>query len=561
MLATVLSSNAHAGVQQTRILDSFNAGLGTPPSLAFSPDGIPTVAYYDPDVASLRVVTCNGPNCTSTDSNNIIAGIENGVAWPSMRFNPGGNPVIAYWDDFSIDVARCADPTCNAITSVQSVGSGQDVFGIPAMTLNESGFPTIAFLNSDFEVNIVHCLTRSCSQTSPTWIPVPGEVAGAPPSIEVHDGRIVVVYVTSQPDGSRPIRAIACHNNSCADPERHVLSGFFLDGNVATGSSDPSRMFIGGARVNVETGNGLHFVEELLECRPFTDPCQSGLTNAPRISFPDGARPAGQADVTIDSNGRPVVAFIDIALTGSLHVASSPTDGNGGRVVAPDPSITTAFGPDIEIFDGRAAIAVSTDQGLHLTVCDDERCVPRCLGQLATVDIGVGGELGTPETGDIVNGTAGDDVIEAGSTVCARGGNDTISGIDRGGRIFAGQGNDVIEMNYRGFVSGGPGDDLIIGSVGSDNIQGGPGRDTIRGRPGNDRISGGSGNDILDGGVGNDELLGTLGRDTLDGGAGNDILRGGGWIDELDGGPGTDDRCSTVPGERRINCERGIFGI
>lgn len=53
----------------------------------------------------------------------------------------------------------------------------------------------------------------------------------------------------------------------------------------------------------------------------------------------------------------------------------------------------------------------------------------------------------------------------------------------------------------------------------------------------------------------------TLGRDTLRGDEGNDILKGGGWIDSLDGGEGNDDRCSTIPGEVRINCERGIFGI
>ena len=568
MLATVLSTNADAGVQQARFLDNFNGDFGTPPSLAFSPDGIPTVAYYDPDVAALRVVTCDGPNCSGTAANNIIAGIENGVAWPSIRFNPSGNPVIAYWDDFSIDLARCADPECNSIASTRSVASGPEVFGIPAMALTEGGLAVIAFLDADFRLNIVRCDNLTCSQSSTTWVPLPDEVVGSVPSIEITDtGRIVVAYVTNQSDTARPLRIVECKDLDCSSPFNHLIeTAFFYDGGVAAHPTDPSYLLVGGSSFTFNDATSApaqdeFFVRQFDACSGDAGGCRT-LDFVSRPSFQGAHRFAAGAELAVDEIGRPVIAYIDVELTGALHIASVPADGGGPRVASPNASLTTdIFAPDIQIQDGRAAIAVVARDGLHITVCNDSRCIPSCAGQMATVDMTVGGELAIPEAGDIVSGTPGNDTIDAGHTICARGGNDVIRGVDLGGQVFAGQGNDIILMQQRGFVSAGPGNDRVVGSRGSDRIQGGPGRDDLFGMSGNDRISGGSGNDTIFGNNGDDELLGTLGRDTLDGGADNDILRGGGWIDSLDGGQGNDDRCSTIEGEVRINCERGIFGI
>lgn len=98
-------------------------------------------------------------------------------------------------------------------------------------------------------------------------------------------------------------------------------------------------------------------------------------------------------------------------------------------------------------------------------------------------------------------------------------------------------------------MSGGYGNDLIIGSAGHDRLFGRYGHDRIMGLGGNDRIIGGQGNDHLDGGSGhdliqgnngNDRLYGRDGNDRLYGGRGNDRLFGGLGRDLLNGGPGDD---------------------
>lgn len=73
-------------------------------------------------------------------------------------------------------------------------------------------------------------------------------------------------------------------------------------------------------------------------------------------------------------------------------------------------------------------------------------------------------------------------------------------------------------------LSGGAGNDVIVGAEGPDIASGGGGDDVLRGFGGNDRLAGGPGNDVLVGGPGEDTLRGDQGADLLFGGAGDDLL-------------------------------------
>lgn len=122
-------------------------------------------------------------------------------------------------------------------------------------------------------------------------------------------------------------------------------------------------------------------------------------------------------------------------------------------------------------------------------------------------------------------------------------------GDDVGGDVAAivgGDGADAL-LASTGGVSGGPGDDVILGSErpaahGLPVLSGGPGNDTILGGSGAEELSGGIGDDVLDGGAGNDLLRPDAGADHVRGGAGDDRFddQPDGAPDVLDGGPGTD---------------------
>ncbi len=71
-------------------------------------------------------------------------------------------------------------------------------------------------------------------------------------------------------------------------------------------------------------------------------------------------------------------------------------------------------------------------------------------------------------------------------------------------------------------MTGGPGDDSLMGTVAADVIVGNAGNDSLYGRGGDDVLEGGAGHDLLLGEAGNDTLKGGAGADWIEGGAGND---------------------------------------
>ncbi len=113
-----------------------------------------------------------------------------------------------------------------------------------------------------------------------------------------------------------------------------------------------------------------------------------------------------------------------------------------------------------------------------------------------------------------------------------RGGNDRLDGNAGADTLNGDEGDDTL--------NGGTGNDLLTGSFGNDSISGNGDVDTLIGNEGNDTLQGGLSDDLLDGGAGNDSLLGQEGRDTLLGSSGNDTLDGGKNNDTLRGHAGAD---------------------
>jgi Ca2+-binding RTX toxin-like protein len=149
-----------------------------------------------------------------------------------------------------------------------------------------------------------------------------------------------------------------------------------------------------------------------------------------------------------------------------------------------------------------------------------------------------------------VDGGAGDqDRLLNIENVSGGDGNDTIVGNADANILSGGRGNDILDgsggsdtadYSYVGstgltILLGGTGNDTVSVSANSDvdrllnieNIIGGSGNDTITGDNRDNSLSGAAGNDSLSGGAGNDQLSGGDGSDNLVAGAGDDILVSG----------------------------------
>jgi Ca2+-binding RTX toxin-like protein len=135
---------------------------------------------------------------------------------------------------------------------------------------------------------------------------------------------------------------------------------------------------------------------------------------------------------------------------------------------------------------------------------------------------------------DVIVGTAGDDIINAG------GGNDTICGEGGNDLIHAGEGDD--QMWGEAFR-----DDILIGAPGTDDLNGGSGDDLLV-----DPVGSGQ---TLHGGSGNDRVFGF---GTLNGGSGDDNVRVLGIQTSpstLNGGAGDDSCTFTSKEDALVSCE------
>lgn len=598
LLTTVLSPSVSAGVESTSVVGEGAIPSGvtsrySAPSMKLDADGNPTIAYFDLRTGSIKVVRCDDPGCRGvgdTVSAPVTNLAESDVRL-SLRLDSVGNPVIAYFDSLGIHVLRCMDGGCTTGGTNQIVDDDASIVGFPGLDLTSQDHPVVAYWGSGGELRVVTCTDPACgSQVGPV-APRPGEQLGSTPSVVVGpDDRTNIAYGVSISDPEiKSLRLVRCASVSCDGTVETVKDlRWFTDPVLQIEPvDDGSYNLVVGSIVN----------------RPVTGLVILGCNSESCLELVD--RPTGELavqsslrepfvpDLALTSDG-PVLTFLDINETGSVLVASFDPVTGEASVMSPDPTTTGfthphAIFPDLEIdSSGSATIAYVTDKGLVVTRCNDRGCVPTCSGLPVTIDLGAGGSFAEPGPDDVVRGTDGDDEITSGRVICGQGGDDTITAA-AGSSVFAGAGDDVIEVTGDGsLVSGGPGNDQIIGGIGEDRllggagndlidgrggadwISGGEGRDRLFGRRGNDviigsagvdRLSGGPGNDTLSGGSGNDLLFGNLGRDALRGGSGDDILKGGGWIDTLDGGVGQNDRCSTIVGESRVRCERGVFGL
>jgi Ca2+-binding RTX toxin-like protein len=259
--------------------------------------------------------------------------------------------------------------------------------------------------------------------------------------------------------------------------------------------------------------------------------------------------------------------------TALFHSAADPSDGYAlnpdsyphtvGHVDADNGTIVIGFedlwnGGDRDYDD----VVLSIDVGLsNASVLDPNIVAPDSADDGAGWVYGEDGQRydldGNPlaSENDVISGGSGDDrilgmaghdTLEGGrgnDSLNGNSGDDTLRGDGGRDELSGGRGEDVLH--------GGDGNDLLDGNSGDDWLSGGRGNDTLTGSSGDDTVFGGSGSDTGSGGSGDDDLFGESGNDTLSGGSGHDQIEGGSGSDVLDGGQG-DDSLSGGSGADRL---------
>jgi trimeric autotransporter adhesin len=232
--------------------------------------------------------------------------------------------------------------------------------------------------------------------------------------------------------------------------------------------------------------------------------------------------------------------------TDQLEKVESLFTSNGGN-----DQISGNAGDDI-VMGGAANDTISGNTGTDFIAGDNAQVtlLGGVVARMETIAPTVGGNdaITGDEQSDFILGGSGADTIDAGSDLA----NDVVLG-DNGVIVRADgstQANDVYSTDAtaggKDTITGGQGDDLLIGGLDDDQITANEGNDLVLGdhgavirnatdqlekveslftnNGGNDQISGDAGDDLILGGAANDTVTGNTGRDFIAGDNANVIL-------------------------------------
>ena len=278
-------------------------------------------------------------------------------------------------------------------------------------------------------------------------------------------------------------------------------------------------------------------------------------------------------------------------------------DSNSARCTAPASTISLA----LDLGDGNDKAVTPDNQ--YVTIVggagNDSITGDGTFVGGAGDDILTGG----PASDNLYGGTGSDSLIGYGGDDTLAGDADSVDGPDLGGYddiVVGGNGNDTllytgrptaitVDLTTRAMtgargeretpysvenITGGNGDDVLLGDEANNTLRGGGGNDRLSGRGGDDTLAGDGGIDIADGGDGNDHLFGGDIGERLSGGAGDDLISAAGRGLYLDGGSGDDFMASQgsplslvcgagddtvasqgLDGTHRDDCEHAAFGV
>lgn len=166
---------------------------------------------------------------------------------------------------------------------------------------------------------------------------------------------------------------------------------------------------------------------------------------------------------------------------------SQMVDGGGALVNTDDVVVSDTIG------DGTGHAVLTFPDGTQITLQGVPVSAVSSKAQLVA--------MGIPVPDYVVDGTAGDDLIDAAYT-----------GDPQGDRVDAGDSETGTDADV---IKAGDGNDTVMAGAGADTVFGGSGNDLILGGGGDDSLMGDEGDDILNGGAGADVMDGGQGSDTF----------------------------------------------
>ena len=179
-------------------------------SVAIASNGNPIVAHTAG--ASVRLTTCNNPDCTTGTLRTIETGA--GVPFASITVGADGNPLIGFGLSGALKVAVCNDPVCGTST-IRVVDDFASSGTYVSITTRDDGIPVFSYARraplGSLDLAVAICTDTACSSAQRTLV---DSVSGFPTSVVIgNSGHPVVAHGGA---GGYPYMAVTvCGNPTC----------------------------------------------------------------------------------------------------------------------------------------------------------------------------------------------------------------------------------------------------------------------------------------------------------------------------------------------------------
>ncbi len=186
--------------------------------LALGTGSLPIAAYYDATTPRLVVSWCDAANCSTTTKSRFNVDESASVGKHlSLALNSTGNPVIAYYNEFttSLKLAVCSEPKCNPISAtVVTVNNSADVGQYTSIQMGADGYPIIAYYHFSApigELRLIDCNDPLCASETATVVDSTGNV-GRHTSMVLRNGLPVIAY---QDVTNGDLKLAECADTAC----------------------------------------------------------------------------------------------------------------------------------------------------------------------------------------------------------------------------------------------------------------------------------------------------------------------------------------------------------
>ena len=159
------NDTACAGEDETISVVADSAGtIYASISISIGTDGLPVLAYRDPDMSSIFVARCNDAACSGNDE--TVNAVDSAVGTGELSLAVGADdfPVISFRENSALKVVKCNNATCSNGEVIRTIVDDLHYVGEGAsIAIGGDGLPIISYLDSSAQaLKVIHCGTPSC---------------------------------------------------------------------------------------------------------------------------------------------------------------------------------------------------------------------------------------------------------------------------------------------------------------------------------------------------------------------------------------------------------------